>query len=106
MVVNWVSSENVRDVWTWETELAGLYSVKSTYTSLFQRQTVQLDETDWVWIWQTCLPTSIQFFLWQICYEALPTKEALVHRSIIDNNNCLVCNVHHETLMHCLLDCP
>nr|KYP57109.1 Putative ribonuclease H protein At1g65750 family [Cajanus cajan] len=101
-----MSSENVRDVWTWKTELTGLYSVKSAYTWLCRQQSDQLEETNWAWIWRTCLPASIQFFLWQICHEALPTRETLVHRGIIDNSNCPMCNAQQETLLHCLLECP
>ena len=42
-------------------------------------------KTFWNCIWKLRVPNKIKTFLWRVCSEALPTKENLRKRKIIDN---------------------
>jgi hypothetical protein len=53
------------------------------------------------------IPTSekIKFFLWTALHMALPTKEMLSHRGMLQDNSCPRCNNNIETTLHCIRDC-
>ena len=70
---------------------------------------VQLDSgTDtrlWKGIWSLQIPNKVKNLLWRACRGALPTKEALVRRTIIKDLLCDRCHETQETPLHALWLC-
>lgn len=56
-------------------------------------------------IWKLHLPANIQFFLWQVSHDALPTRSVLQARGIIPQALCPCCEVEVESAWHCLFGC-
>ena len=61
---------------------------------------------------QTCgkgfglqIPNKVKNLLWRACRGAMPTKEALVRLTIIEDPLCNCCHATHETPLHALWLC-
>lgn len=57
------------------------------------------------WIWKIIIPANVQFFLWQICDAAIPTKSVLANRGIPFDETCPFCGNMEETIQHCIIHC-
>ena len=51
------------------------------------------------------MPNKIKNFLWRVCSNALPTKENLKKRRIIDDASCNACQTEQESIFHTLCEC-
>ncbi|CAL0326258.1 unnamed protein product [Lupinus luteus] len=51
-------------------------------------------------------PQRIRFFLWRVVHGALLTNKVRVDRHLTIDAGCKICNVHVETPIHVLRDCP
>ena len=51
------------------------------------------------------VPNKIKNMVWRACCNSLPTKENLVHRTIIDNPICDRCKQVPEPSLHALWSC-
>ena len=60
----------------------------------------------WKEIWQMQVPPKIKIFLWRACRNALPTKQALMRRKIIEDPMCEICKQTVEEPIHALWSCP
>ncbi|XP_017979793.1 PREDICTED: uncharacterized protein LOC18594299 [Theobroma cacao] len=60
----------------------------------------------WKRIWHLELPRKVILFLWKTLNGILPTRQALIYRSIIFESNCPSCDNELETDFHCLCCCP
>ena len=61
------------------------------------------------WIWKLNLMPKINFFLWLVLREALPTSDCLVVRRLEitkKKKNCYLCNQNRENINHICKDCP
>ncbi|KAK2405415.1 hypothetical protein QL285_054655 [Trifolium repens] len=97
----------VSDCFTWKGNLNGIYTARDGYYWL-NRNTFSANTTNivsWSWLWRLPAPEKIKFLFWTMLHNALPTREMLSHRGIINNNLCPRCNNNVETLLHCLRDC-
>ena len=56
-------------------------------------------------IWRLCVPNKIKLFLWRVCSNALPTKENLKRRKILDNAKCSACLLAQESTFHAIWSC-
>ncbi|GAU14292.1 hypothetical protein TSUD_308520 [Trifolium subterraneum] len=96
--------DDLPDVWTWHNSSVGLYTVKEAYEWLLPPLPIN-NQVNWKWIWQLQLPSNIQFFIWQMLHNSIPTREVLHHRWICVSNICPRCSTMVETIEHCLFWC-
>lgn len=72
-----------RDRWAWLREQSGLYSVKTTHemllTNKFGSEKVDIFKE----IWQLKIPPKVNFFLWRVFMNRLPTMDNLLRRNIV-----------------------
>lgn len=76
------------DVWAWEPEKHGFYSVKSAYKLLdIARQQLQDEapvgtsgDDTWRRIWKLDVPPKVKVFWWRVIHEFLPAKQVLHRR--------------------------
>ena len=59
----------------------------------------------WKEIWQMQAPLKIKNFLWRACRNALPTKQVLMRRKIIEDPMCEKCKQVVEDTLHALWSC-
>jgi len=51
------------------------------------------------------IPANDQFFLWLVSHNSVPTRSILNNIGIRVVPNCPICDLEHETLVHCLFTC-
>ena len=90
----------------------GVYNSKSGYQFLKAEEapnevTIQVDSDKALWkgVWSLQIPNKMRNLLWRACRNSLPTKQNLVHRTIIDNPLCNRCKGELETPLHALWSC-
>ncbi|XP_075667600.1 uncharacterized protein LOC142637194 [Castanea sativa] len=59
----------------------------------------------WRSLWQLRVPNKIKHFMWKACNDALPTKENLHRRHVMDSTTCDLCREHLEDTIHALWLC-
>ncbi|CAN1793057.1 Putative ribonuclease H protein At1g65750 [Linum perenne] len=103
--------EGYPDKFIWHLESTGKFTVKSCYRylrSVAEPQNQPVADSSkklWKWLWHLKLPPKIQFFLWRVCRNALPTKLSLFRRNCGSTSFCVTCNAEEETVEHLLFHC-
>uniref|UniRef100_A0A803NY29 RNase H type-1 domain-containing protein n=1 Tax=Cannabis sativa TaxID=3483 RepID=A0A803NY29_CANSA len=59
----------------------------------------------WNRLWALKLPKKVKIFAWRVINDALPTAVNLMHRKILPNAACSLCNCHRESLGHAIFLC-
>lgn len=101
------------DLWAWEPEKHGIYSVKSAYKLLDTRRqqledvavVVTSDDVTWRRIWKLDVPPKVKVFWWRMIHEFLPAKQVLHGRHIEPVATCDPCGNQEESIGHVLMDC-
>ena len=96
----------------WHFTNNGFYTSKSRYRFLKAEDQSKFEEEQWVqernlWktIWSVQVPNKIKNLMWRACCNSLPTKENLVHQTIIDNLTCDRCKQASELALHAMWSC-
>ena len=101
------------DTLYWPLTHDGRYTCKSGYRFLkegsepanlsgFLPQETQL----WKGLWSLKIPNKVKNLVWRACHNSLPTKENLVHRTIITSSTCDQCFKASESPLHAIWLCP
>lgn len=111
-----LKSPLAKDRLIWTERQSGKYSVKSGYNACREKETqhsayqasssFQPTPRFWNSIWKAHIPPKWRFFLWNVCQNALPTKENLAKRNIIYQPECPICYSEVETTEHIFTRCP
>ena len=89
------------------------YSVKAGYQMLCKEANSSAASssdsshrsTFWKCLWKFHILNKIKFFLWRVCSNALPTKDNLKKRKILEDGRCSACLLDQETTFHALWSC-
>jgi ribonuclease HI len=101
------------DIWAWEPEKYGVYSVRSAYR-LLDAARIRDAEDDaaggsedvaWKKIWSLKVPPKVKVFWWRVLHEFLPARQILHRRHLEPIPNCEVCGAEEETIRHVLVEC-
>ena len=88
-----------RDVFVWNLNATGIFTVKSMYAALINNgERVSQD------IWQTKLPMKIKIFMWYLKRGVILTKDNLARRNWQGDKLCSLCHLP-ETIQHLFFDC-
>ncbi|KAJ1390058.1 Ribonuclease H domain [Sesbania bispinosa] len=98
-------ADSIQDTMVWKNSLSGVYTTSSGYRWLLDRGRELNTETFWRWVWKTSLPANLQFFIWLIGWDALPTNRTLHARGGFIPAVCPLCLTEDESLPHCLIHC-
>jgi len=98
----------------WNGTLNGVFSVKSAYhmtLDLLRRKNGECSSSSgrsefWKKIWAVKAPNASKNFLWRPCQNALPTKQNLLRKGVVDNDLCPYCQLEVESVIHALWNCP
>lgn len=67
-------NDDVPDLFTWQYNLHGIYSVKDGYQWLRRNAVGSFSSDDWNWIWRLEIPEKVRLFVKQCCHDSLPTS--------------------------------
>ncbi|KAL9997323.1 putative reverse transcriptase zinc-binding domain-containing protein [Helianthus debilis subsp. tardiflorus] len=86
------------DTWSWALERSGEFSVKSLRNRLQQASFTHLGLD---FEWNSWCPLKVNFMIWRLIQDRLPTRVALQRRNIqLPSSRCCLCNEHDETALH------
>jgi hypothetical protein len=89
-----------QDVFRWNLDPNGQFSVKSHYSALIHQDVPSLNKI----IWKTKTPLKINIFMWYLRRGVILTKDNLVQRNWQGNEKCCFCH-KNETIKHLFLEC-
>jgi hypothetical protein len=102
-----------QDLWRWNPDTDGCFSVKSTYSLLCKElngdaELMVTSNTVFEQLWKSPAPSKIIVFSWQVLHNRIPTRDNLMRRGIIQGDNstdCVLCTGLRESTIHLLLHC-
>lgn len=97
----YISLDQWQDSWIWDGDLNGLYSVQSTYGTFFDVSEEGLTKDLFSKIRSLNVPSKVRCFVWHLVLNRLPYKDSLV-----DQPNCIFCNVDIDSADHVFFLCP
>lgn len=104
-------SNSAEDIWAWQPEKHGHFTVKSAYRVLVSksRQTYQPgssinQEKVWKKMWKLEVPPKVKNFWWRIIHDFIPCRAVLKRRHMERIDFCDTCG-QQETTMHAIFDC-
>lgn len=110
-----INPQTEEDQLVWTGNQAGKYSVKSGYHCI--KRTMEQHNANqattsfqpppslWTNIWKLNTPPKIRIFMWNLCQNALPTKDNLFRMKILPDPICPLCSHERETAEHLFLLC-
>lgn len=106
-----------KDELIWTGSKDGAFTVKSGYNTLRERETAsfakenpssshQTPRKQWNALWKMQTSPKVRIFIWNVCQNAVPSKENLWKRKILPDPICDLCRESMETVEHLHLLCP
>ncbi|XP_022019342.1 uncharacterized protein LOC110919377 [Helianthus annuus] len=91
------------DKWAWILDSSGSFSVSSvkekTHRLMFSDLRLDFEWNNW-------FPIKVNFLVWRLIQDKLPTKAALNRRNvIIEDNRCKMCGDEEESALHLFASC-
>ncbi|XP_074313726.1 uncharacterized protein LOC141648918 [Silene latifolia] len=107
-----LSSLNGEDKWCWALEKDGEYSVTSAYHTLMDGEveeqgssSFEMEKRLWKRMWTTKTIPRVKMFFWQLCSDAIPTKDNIARRARIGDGMCPICCSEMESCLHLVKGC-
>ncbi|KAJ9558563.1 hypothetical protein OSB04_013177 [Centaurea solstitialis] len=89
--------------WHWRLNESGIFSVASLRAAI---DSLTLRSAGPVTVWNKFILTKVRIRNWQARIDRLPTKQNLMERGVVlDNDLCILCNEERETGDHILIRC-
>jgi hypothetical protein len=94
--LNFVQISNAQDIWVWEHESNGIFSVKSAYSVLelaYRAESAPPTVPSFVLanVWKSGASSKVIVFSWQLLQNKIPSRQNLFRISIITDINNIVC---------------
>ncbi|KAJ0475516.1 putative RNA-directed DNA polymerase [Helianthus annuus] len=91
------------DKWSWMLDPSGSFSVNSLKVKLQNSIFVDLNLA---FEWNNWAPKKVNFLIWRLVQDKLPTCSALARRNVIvQDNRCKMCGCEAETTAHLFVSC-
>ena len=102
----------VEDTVVWPFTPSRTYTVRSgtrfltaDHAPIPQDIPAQPDKEVWKLIWSLNVQNKVRNFLWRTCHNALPVKQNLKRRHILNDDVCDLCKQETESVFHSLWSC-
>ena len=89
------------DAIVWKFTSNGIYSVQSLYAVVNFRGVKPIHPPA---IWELCIPSRVQVFLWLLSNNKLLTRDNLAKRREVNEKSCVFCD-EPESISHLFFDC-
>jgi hypothetical protein len=103
------------DIWAWSGERHGLYTVRSAYRLLVEKEmqekehiegrpshSIAQNDPHWQRLWKCKVPPKIRVFWWKISHVFMPCRANLHSKHIEPVGVCGFCGMDEETTYHAL----
>lgn len=103
-----VPQNYVKDRIAWNFLTTGMYTVKSGYQYWSMQNAEVLHRTNpkgWNNLWKVEVPHKFRTFLWRVCNNNLPVRNALRCKGVNTTIICPMCEGDGEHLLHIFFDC-
>ena len=90
------------DIQIWKGTSNGIFTVKSTFNSLFDLPVV--NTSPWRIIWKLAIPTKLKTFIWVVAHGKLLTNVQRRRQNLTMEDSCFTCQADKETLVHLFRD--
>ncbi|XP_035838173.1 uncharacterized protein LOC118485810 [Helianthus annuus] len=91
------------DKWSWLLDPSGFFSVNSVKVKL---QKLIFVDLKLAFEWNNWSPKKVNFLIWRLVQDKLPTYSALARRNVIvQDNRCKMCGGEAETTIHLFVSC-
>ncbi|KAJ0524125.1 putative reverse transcriptase zinc-binding domain-containing protein [Helianthus annuus] len=102
-LLNSVSLSSDPDCWSWKLEDTGAFSVKSLRRLM---QETRYSGRSQRFLWNSWSPIKVNFLLWRVILDKLPTLMALRNRNVnVPNTLCPICRNGDESIDHLFISC-
>ena len=98
--ISHVRLNNDADVFHWNLNQAGVFTISSMYNALISNGNVQFDKH----LWKLKMPLKIKIFMWYLKRGVILTKDNLARRNWNGNKQCCFCS-SDKTIQHIFFDC-
>ncbi|XP_021999620.1 uncharacterized protein LOC110896868 [Helianthus annuus] len=103
MAVHNYAFKDGADRWGWALEASGEFSVSSirnkTESLYFSNLGLEFEWNNWT-------PIKVNFLIWRIIQDKVPTISALARRNVyVPNDRCKLCNEEEESMLHLFGSC-
>jgi hypothetical protein len=103
------------DLMAWSLEESGIYSVKSAYRALMERNhrndecnpdrgSTSSKETLRKKLWKLAVIPKVRVFWWRVLHGILPDYGTITRQHVMDDSTCGICRASEETLQHALTE--
>ena len=94
------------DSWVWGAEPSGIFSTNSAYNCIKADQLPSQPITGFRQLWEIKIPPTALAFAWRLLWDRLPSKENLIRRQIVlQNDLCPFCQSQVESASHLFFSC-
>jgi len=108
-----ITMSNEDDVWRWNLEDNGIFSVKSAYLKLeglvlLEDLWGEVEKRVFANMWDSPAPSKVVAFAWRVLLNRIPTKGNLAFRNVLPPETsllCVMCNRKEESALHLFLHC-
>nr|GMC53033.1 uncharacterized protein LOC109154171 [Ipomoea batatas] len=102
-------SLTLRDVWRWQGDIRGVYTVRHGYrllTSTSVHADLAVHFVEWRKLWNLPVPPKVKNLLWRCMRNILPVRTLLRTRRVWAGGGCPFCHFDEETMDHLFCSCP
>jgi ribonuclease HI len=101
------------DIWAWEPEKNGCFTVRSCYKILSSDAQEVASESSsgehgnncWKILWKLAVPPKVKSFWWRVINEYVPCRQILKKRHMELIAFCKTCGADEESIFHALFEC-
>ena len=97
---------DLKDDWVWGAQPTGMFSTNSAYNCLRSEQSLHQPNSGFRQLWEIKIPPAALSFAWRLLWDRLPSKENLIRRQILlQNDLCPFCQSQVESASHLFFTC-
>ena len=94
------------DSWVWGAEPTGIFSTNSAYNCIRSDKLFYQPNSGFRQLWEIKIPPTALSFAWRLLWDRLPSKENLIRRQIVlQNDLCPFCQSQVESASHLFFTC-
>ena len=91
----------LKDYWVWGADPKGIFTTRTAYLCIKGDQPIGYLNRGFSQLWEIKVPPRALSFAWRLLWDRLPTKENLIRRQVvIENDLCTFCQSQVECASH------
>ncbi|KAK9671644.1 hypothetical protein RND81_12G044500 [Saponaria officinalis] len=107
-----LGAQQMEEIWCWDLEKNGEYSVRSAYKAITKTEEIKEGSSEygrekclWGNIWKSRVLLRVKVFFWQLCNEAIATRQSIASRLKVPETACPFYCSERENCFHLVMGC-